>query len=353
MPTIIRLKALLHSSKKIKAPTEAARQVTTVDETFSLRTMTAKEARKPIYQWFPEIQIPNSLPALYESNPEGWYCLAQQGTAPVASIASYRKSNQQAWYGYYFMTEKYRGTGLAERLFNGVMDIDIKRGVRKINFQCVGALEPLYNAYGFQKTHENTIHCAALGKPYKKHLAHDITEHDFTPAVLRALVKYDQEVQNGLNRHIQLFQWFTMPGIEVLVALNDHNEVVGYSCVHPFHFNLPKFGTEHERIAPLYADDPDTAERLLDVSMSVACAQPKDSEAAKELEEIAYNAPTSIIFDTDGTNPDAAKLAASIGLFKTAVKVSHMSQVLNGKEAPEEYYDSSKVYSFCEYGSGP
>lgn len=310
-------------------------------EGYLCRNLRFDEFLNPVSNWVSNIKLENSEKAIYYCDSQHWYALAKPNQAPVATISLFQKSNQTAWGGYYYIVESLRGTSLASQLFNSAVLKVEQEGIRKITFHCFPPLQRLYKSYGFETLFFDAMNNAQISESIDPPIQ---TPLYFSPPILKTIFTYDKKVQNGLDRSEFLGHWLLKPETQTLVALNDQEEVLGYSVLSPFYFESKEMGNHHVRIAPLYADSPEIAERLLNSSLSCAFAfHPKKTAEGK----------TSVFFDNDGGNPHAAELLRKVGLFKQLTPLARMSRLAPNSAEPPAYYDNSKVYGISEYASGP
>ncbi len=316
------------------------------DSELSVRPLTETELGQHGSQWFPDINTPNSIAAVYHSDPHGWYGVVNAKDQPVGAIGALTKSQRSAWLSYFYLEPQYRGQAIGSELMNQVIKQHRHAGINQLSLQCLPDLESMYQSYyGFKTLYYDEIRSESvkITPPTQNTISPKPLDKDNYLKILN----YDSDVQYGFKRHPFLWNWLSKPNTETLVII-DVGSVVGYSVVSPFYFRTKDYGNHHIRIAPLYANNAENAKKLLQASYEHAAIKLKHtlSASAQPPEE------AMVILDVEGGNPTAAALLKECGLFQnTQTKLARM--MLTADEDVNPYYAQSQVYTPTDYGSGP
>jgi RimJ/RimL family protein N-acetyltransferase len=304
-----------------------AKVIPSLKPTMLLKPMSYRMFRGPVSSWQNTMQVLGADSAIYGEQPSGWY-LACKDDLVIGSLASINKANATSYLGYFFIKEEYRLQGFGINTLKSVMQHDVEKQHNFHTFMCTEAMIGMYEKWGFTATSFDTIYrykpSSALSLSGSLVSAKLTTDDE----LIQQILAYDKSVQLGYDRQAFLINWLNKPRSQTNVAIQD-GQVVGYSVASDFVFPTDDMTKIHRRIAPIYADTPEVAEQLLSATLQ----EEKTS---------------SVIVDTDGNNPNAAKVLQRVGLFSASMKFARMTQ-----PGAEPYYDHDRVYSPAWYGTGP
>ncbi|CAG2170741.1 unnamed protein product [Oppiella nova] len=172
-------------------------------------------------------------------------------------VAAVNLSDDLAFIGGYCVRPDYRGHGIGQKLWNTGMAHMGDRNVGLFAFT-VKMFEIYRDHHNFKCIPDRYLHhfrgqfnpCADIINEMA-----GISVVAITDANVSAVVEYDKAIC-GLDRRVMISGFAKTPGDISLVAVNERNEVLGYS------FLLQTVNDEIMTFEPLYANDPQIAELL-------------------------------------------------------------------------------------------
>jgi len=224
------------------------------------------------------------VPCNFAADPQG-FVLAILDGRPIGSISAVRYEDRYGFMGFFIVLPEYRGRGIGRLLWNEALR---KLEGRAIGLDGVMPMVPYYEKSGFVTHHINTRHRI---KAAPCALAPTIKRISSLP--LAKILEYDRK-HHPAARTAYLDGWVRIPGSHGFVSVTD-GKVNGYGVVRP--------SADGWRIGPLFADDANVAENLLDAL--VGCVPANDD----------------VFIDVPGCNGVACEIAARRGvekLFETA-----------------------------------
>lgn len=229
------------------------------------------------------------IEALHQADPTG-YRLLCAGDEPIAALAGVKHSANFAFLGLYIVKPEYRGKGYGKLLWDFTLNTLKNCGTIGLN----GVMNQVA-IYANSEFKPATLNARWRGKAPKKLLNEMLGNRPqkkvilTTEAFLTNVVDYDTKIFST-QRTALLAKWLIMPKSHALFAV-ENGMLKGYGVI--------SVTTEGYKIAPLFADDEEIAERLY-----VALCQ--------------YVEPNAFIYlDTNENNPSAAALTRRLGLEKT------------------------------------
>lgn len=190
----------------------------------------------------------------YNTDPGGFFTGEINGE-PVACISAVSYGSDYGFIGFYIVRPEFRGKGFGLKIWNHA--IDCLNG-RVIGLDGVPAQQENYKKYGFQLAYRNIRYRGAGGGgrsrgivnladvPFQDVLAYD-SAHFFVP------------------RPVFLRQWINQPEGAALGYIKN-GRLAG--------FGVLRACREGYKIGPLFADDPDVAERLYDALAAQSAGAP-------------------------------------------------------------------------------
>jgi GNAT superfamily N-acetyltransferase len=186
--------------------------------------------------------------AFWAADPDGFWTARQNGEM-LACMSMVRHDRGFAFIGFYIVRPDLRGRGIGLTLWQHV----IRRLGRHvvIGLDAVVQEEMTYRKAGFFRTHRSfrfggVPDVSEIGEE-SSDLVTIGTDH------IAAINAYDTEYFPS-TRERYLGAWLTAPGHLGVAAINDA-AIRGYGVIRPCH--------EGHKVGPLFADDTNTAERLL------------------------------------------------------------------------------------------
>ena len=216
-----------------------------------------------------------------------------------------------AFIGFYIVREDLRGRGIGTQVFALALE---RAAGRAIGLDGVLEQEALYASLGFEPAHRSARWAGTgIAGPAPDGLV------ALDAVALAELAAYDRPVF-GAPREAFLGAWTSgRPAGHALAARTDDGTLRGYAVLRPT--------AGGAKVGPLFADDPDTAERLL--AGLRAAAGPE----------------TTVFLDVPGANPSAAALAART----LDAPVFEAVRMYRGGRPPE---DVSRVYGVTTFELG-
>lgn len=224
--------------------------------------------------------------AFHAADRGGFLGLFRDESDPAAVISMVRYGDDLAFLGLYIVRPDARGQGLGYRLWQAAIEL---AGSRPIGLDGVVAQQENYRRSGFELKWQNVRYTGPA--PRLDHSADGLTRIDGT--LIDAVLAYDRPCF-GAGRASFLRTWLTLPGHRGLAAHRPDGSIAGYGVVRPCTFGY--------KVGPLFADDPETAARLLDGLIAPLAGEP-------------------VTLDVPEPNPAATSLARSYGwspVFQTA-----------------------------------
>jgi hypothetical protein len=178
----------------------------------------------------------------------------------VACMSLVRHDRAFAFIGFYIVHPDHRGRGIGLALWRFVAD-RIDRRVT-IRLDSVIEEELTYRKAGFSRTHRSFRFGGIPDLSHAKRGSDDLVTID--AAQMAAIKAYDSDFFPS-PREKFLNAWLSAPGHQGIAAVMD-GDIRGYGVIRPCR--------DGHKIGPLFADDPETAERLF-------CNLVEDSGAEK------------------------------------------------------------------------
>jgi GNAT superfamily N-acetyltransferase len=189
----------------------------------------------------------------WDADPEGFWVARHDGDL-AGCISLVRYGRGFGFLGFFIVAPELRGRGIGQALWDHAMH---QRGSQMvIGLDGVLAQELSYRKAGFFRTHRNIRYGGTPG-------AKGSSDNGLTaigPEHMDAIAAYDLEFFPAPRRKF-LDAWLAANGHTALAAF-DGEDVKGYGVVRPCR--------DGHKIGPLFADDPETAERLFDALASEA-----------------------------------------------------------------------------------
>jgi GNAT superfamily N-acetyltransferase len=218
----------------------------------------------------------------WETDPSGFVCAERDGElVATGSIVSY--ADAFGFMGFFIVRPDLRGRGIGRDFWywrRDTLTARLKPGAA-IGMDGVFAMQPFYARGGFTFSHRN-LRMEGVGAPAPD----DCTIVPAADLPFSDLVAFDRR-HFGFARDAFLRCWLALEGATALVVRGGRGALAAFGVIRPCRRGF--------KIGPLFADDPDTAERLFRSLSSRAAGQP-------------------IYLDTPENNPAALALAARHGL---------------------------------------
>lgn len=179
----------------------------------------------------------------YLADPNGFF-IAEVGGKKVGCISAVTYEKAFGFMGFYIVLPEHRGKGYGLELWQAALN-HLKG--QPIGLDGVVAQQDNYKKSGFSLYYKNTRFEGAL-KGTKCDSALPLNQIPF-----EKLLSYDTKVF-GCERRDFLRQWILMPNATAL-GITDQNDIRGYGVIRKCNAGY--------KIGPLFADDADTAEKLL------------------------------------------------------------------------------------------
>lgn len=298
----------------------------TQDSSFVLKAMRADQLRKSLSVW--PIQTIHQDRAVFGENPNGWY-VSYKDNELVGYCTSIAKSRNTAWLGYLYVEPQHRKKGYGSMTLQRLRDHDTSNGITHHTYVCLEDLVPVYQTKGFEVDSQDYI----FHTQRSFNITSSIPRMPLTPlamsqALYNELIAYDKGIQLGYNRESFLMPWISKDNTQVVIA-TEYDKIVGYNVISDFQFPMEGGTQIHQRMAPLYADDPEVAELLVLAGLE------------------SKNKPIMFL-DADGNNPNARSVVTQFSFFNELIRLARMSH-----PTKPLYYDTDRVISPSHYGNGP
>lgn len=219
---------------------------------YEIRTMTRSEidmcvdwARRE--GWNPGL---HDAEAFYRADPEGFLVGLLDGR-PIASISAVRYGDDFGFIGFYIVEPQYRGHGYGLAIWEAAMQ---RLSGRVIGLDGVVEQQPNYRKSGFRFAYNNVRYQGAATASESRH--EGIVALNKVP--LNDLLAYDRPFF-AQKRDAFLASWVSLPGSVALAAVSD-GHLCGYGVIRACHSGY--------KVGPLFADDPQTAQRLFAALMA-------------------------------------------------------------------------------------
>jgi GNAT superfamily N-acetyltransferase len=202
----------------------------------------------------------------------------------VATVSCAHYGDSYAFIGFYIARPDLRGQGIGSPLFERALE---RAGKRSIGLDGVLDQQAYYERRGFVLAHRN-IRCRTTGGGRRPGGVVELSSVTF-----EHLLAFDSEVF-GAERESFLRAWVGRPAGHALACL-DGEKVLGYGVLRPCRVGA--------KIGPLFADDHEVADLLLDALLATA------------------GAGTEVFLDIPAANPRSADLRAGHAMepsFETA-----------------------------------
>lgn len=225
----------------------------------------------------------HDAPCFHAADPQG-FLLGLLDDEPVATISVVRSGADFGFLGFYIVKPGFRGRGLGLGIWQAGME---RLAGRNIGLDGVPAQQDNYRKSGFTLAYHNIRHQGVGGGTAR----HDERLVPLATLPFEAVRAYDQAFFPA-DRSAFLHCWIQQPGSTAL-GFVDGGALRGYGVLRPCR--------DGYKIGPLFADDPEIADRLFRVLTAGTAA--------------------TIALDTPGVNPDALNLARRHGMtavFETA-----------------------------------
>jgi GNAT superfamily N-acetyltransferase len=247
-----------------------------INTDFTIRSMNLDEVRDIAVEWAAREGWNPGLydaPCFYNTDPKGFF-VGLLGDEPISCISVINYDNQFAFLGFYITKPEYRGKGYGLQLWKH----GIKYG-QGMNIGLDGVIEqqPNYKKSGFKLAYSNIRYegdAIAADEDYQGIIQLSSIPFD-------EIAKYDSAMFPA-PRSGFLKCWIEQPESKALAAV-DGNRLEGYAVLRKCRAGY--------KIGPLFADNPDIAERLF---LALNSAIP---------------AGTKIYLDTPEINPQAVAIA--------------------------------------------
>ena len=190
----------------------------------------------------------NDAECFWAADPEGFWTARLNGEM-VACMSVVRHERGFAFLGFYIVHPDFRGRGIGLALWQFVTDKIDRRVV--IGLDAVVEEEMTYRKAGFFKTHRSFRFGGNPGFTSIDDNSDDLVEIDAEH--ITAIKTYDREFFPS-SRERFLDAWLSASG-HLGVAAVTNGDISGYGVIRPCR--------EGHKIGPLFADDAETAERLV------------------------------------------------------------------------------------------
>ena len=215
-----------------------------------------------------------SVEAMLAADPKGYYLLFKDGS-PIASISAVCDSNtKNAHIGLFIVIEPYQGKGFGKILWEAVVAKLLQEGYTvSLNAVPSGtrADQTFYEKLGFKAVQLDEVWQYVDLKPNVL-LKND--SRKYADSHLDAIVSYDSKIY-GEPRKAFLEKWLTKANTEVYFSIDteENDKITGYGVIS----DRASAKTEDNvgcRIGPLYADNSQIAEELLNVLLGTTEKRP-------------------------------------------------------------------------------
>jgi len=245
-----------------------------------IRTMTKAEVPFAIGEAAREGWNPGRHDAacFYEADPEGFLVADLDGT-PVGCVAAIRYGDRYGFLGLFIVAERFRGMGIGMRLWDAAVE---RLDGRVAGLDGVVAMQAAYADSGFVLAHRNIRYSGRVSGRRSSAL-------DCRPiAEVEEIREYDEPLFGGPRQKF-LAAWLAQRDV-IALAARVNGELRGYAVA-----RACRQGT---KIGPLFADDPQIAEGLLD---AVAARLPEGSTLIVDVPE--PNAAATFLVQAKGMQP--------------------------------------------------
>ncbi len=214
---------------------------------YTIRTMSASEVAEIAIElaraegWNPGL---HDAECFYTADPNGFF-VGMLGDVPIACISAVAYNEEFGFIGLYIVKPEYRGQGYGISIWNAAMDYLQQRN---IGLDGVVAQQENYKKSGFALAYRN-IRFEGIS------IAAEAQFPDISPVAdgsINDLLHYDSTLFPAPRPRF-LRQWIEQPGSTTLVSVQNGN-IAGYGTIRTCHSGY--------KIGPLFAQNPDTAERL-------------------------------------------------------------------------------------------
>lgn len=293
---------------------------------FILQPMQESQFIGPVATWEDAIYVHDADAAIYWDDPQGIYkgCLNDE---MIGCCASFRKGSNIAWIGYYMVRPDYRKKRYGVTMFNKLLEYDQARGIEFHTLNCAEPLESMYESIGFKTYSYDTIYRGIYNPPTTTTV--NLTTLPINQVWFDKINNYDKRIHHGWGRPESLSRWIAKKGTRLLIAASTNDEIIGFVTISDFRYPTADGVVRHQRLAPLYADNPECASKLIETALNIC-----DSH--------------SIFVDADGNNLEAMNIIEKFGIFSAQLRLARMSR----PDLPN-YYETQCIYSHTHYGSGP
>ncbi|KQT65936.1 MULTISPECIES: GNAT family N-acetyltransferase [unclassified Aureimonas] len=254
---------------------------------FEIRVMTAAEVALAIdwaaaEGWNPGL---SDADLFHRADPEGFFVALEAGE-PVGAVSLVRPTADFAFLGLYMVRPDRRGQGIGSRLWNAALEA---RAARTVGLDGVVERQADYRRSGFALVHRN-IRYSGIASVLDGPVAGVRTVE---PGDMAALDRIDTACF-GAARPAFLRSWLTAPGHVALLSEGEDGQPTGFGVLRPCRTGF--------KIAPLFAETPEAAGRLLAALVAkagigevVMIDLPEPNVAARALAEAAGLSP---VFET-------------------------------------------------------
>jgi ribosomal protein S18 acetylase RimI-like enzyme len=274
--------------------------------------------------------IKYTLAATYATDQNGFYLLEKDGKK-IASIAvaAYPEINF-AYIGFYVVIPPLRHQGYGKLLISKTIEYTAtKRNITCFGLNCIDSLIPMYQKHGFKTAttdyfwkYTQPQHAKATNSTTNTNIK--ITELSNIDTILQDLVAFDASVF-GTERLEFLRNFLTKPNTLTIIA-QDNGKIQGYGVISE---REPAVFEEHKsyKIAPLYANNNDIANCLLEHLLAIA----KPNE--------------SIYLETPGNNIAAKQMPEDFGF----EKIGSQAKMFKGSKPK---FDATKIFCYSSIAIG-
>lgn len=216
---------------------------------YAVRHLRREELKFPVdlaaaEGWNPGIHDAESF---FEADPQGFFAGELDGE-PVATISAVRYGDVFGFLGFYVVRPEYRGRGYGLKLWQEACRF---LGTRVIGLDGVPAQQDNYRKSGFTLEYRHIrFQGIAENRPGTRNEADLIPVSDFS---FNELTAYDRPLF-GTARESFLKSWTTRPGTVSLGLRGKDGKLNGYGVLRPCRNGF--------KIGPLFAESPESAERL-------------------------------------------------------------------------------------------